>query len=1235
MKKLLSIILATSLLLAPITVLAQMTTVQGGTGTSSPSGILYGITGNLHLQTVGVGSGLSFTGGILSATGSSGSGNVATSSTETAGYFPFWTSTAGTPALLAGTSQIFQSGSNIGVGTTTPWGQFSINPFLLALGVPEFVIGSSTETHFLVNQAGKVLIGGAQSLTGGTGSISALQVQGSQADTDGTGFNSSSIGLFRFSNVDVTGENGIGGPNIIFNKSRGTTVGAQSVLLRGDETGRLRFSGSDGTNFIEDAALVARVAASPSANIVPGQLEMYTHTTAGLKTLAVTIDDAQRTIFSSPPLSADLPPFPIALNTGAQGISKVQVQGSSFSDATLSVLRFTNDTGGANLTLNKSRGTNIGSSTIVQTGDQLGVIRFIGNDGANFIQGGDIRLLVDTTPSTNIIPGKLQFETANSAGAQTTAVSIDSLQRVGIGTTSPWKLLSVGTGNVGTFAISTTTSGCAQFSPLGELYSTGTVCGSGSGTITSVTATNPLFSSGGTTPNITTIFSTTTTFGLGNNGFLITGSTGIPFVAASSTLNLPNTALQNSSLTVNGQSISLGGSGTVTANTSNALTFNNSGSGAASGTTFNGGTAQTISYNTLGAQVAGNYITALTGDGTATGPGSAAFTLATVNSNVGTFNTVTVNGKGLVTAASNVAYDTFAWPFTPVSYGVSTSTTLGLLNGFLSTASSTVNANFFLPPLATPAGAFLAINPLGQVIATSTPGGSSLTGTLGQIPWFSGTNTAIGTSSIFLNSINGNFGIASTTPGSELSVGFNRQMALASTSVWSANGTYVAPAGAVQIVVEAWGGGGGGGSGAGGGGAGAFVKSTITTVSSTFVVKVATGGQGGQGFSAGGAGGTGLQSGGAGGSNGARGAGGGGGGSSSFGTIVACGGGGGTGGGGGSGGGSGGSPGTSSGGNGGNGTATQSGGGGGGCFTAGTNGSGDNLGGAGGTGGSTPTGTSGAGGLGFSNGNSGGGGGSSSGLSGNGATGGNAPSSSVGGTGASGSGGASAGTNGAQDESGGGSSGNNSTASNAGSPGAGGGSGGGGTGSGGNGGNGMVIVYTYTYTGTAPVTVGSAGNVIFQIQANGGLFVGTSTPVIAGVFSEISATSGSTATAVIQQINGVQYITQALDASGHNFTGGPAPTCGTGCTSVVGDDNNMRITSGTTVTSITVNFANTWVNPKTGVNVTPVCNASDESAVNGEATASSTPISVTVTSSATITSKSIGVKCSASTSFTF
>ena len=53
----------------------------------------------------------------------------------------------------------------------------------------------------------------------------------------------------------------------------------------------------------------------------------------------------------------------------------------------------------------------------------------------------------------------------------------------------------------------------------------------------------------------------------------------------------------------------------------------------------------------------GTGISQLTGDVTATGPGVTAATLATVNSNIGTFASVTANGKGLVTAAGNLTGD--------------------------------------------------------------------------------------------------------------------------------------------------------------------------------------------------------------------------------------------------------------------------------------------------------------------------------------------------------------------------------------------------------------------------------------------------------------------------------------------------------------------------------------------------------------------------------------------------
>lgn len=109
-------------------------------------------------------------------------------------------------------------------------------------------------------------------------------------------------------------------------------------------------------------------------------------------------------------------------------------------------------------------------------------------------------------------------------------------------------------------------------------------------------------------------------------------------------------------------------SGTVTESTSSVLTLTGWSNATLGSPTIQVKLASSTQSGYLSASdwnmfnsAAGSGITALTGDGTATGPGSAALTLATVNSNVGSFGsassvgTFTVNGKGLVTAAGSTS----------------------------------------------------------------------------------------------------------------------------------------------------------------------------------------------------------------------------------------------------------------------------------------------------------------------------------------------------------------------------------------------------------------------------------------------------------------------------------------------------------------------------------------------------------------------------------------------------
>jgi hypothetical protein len=584
------------------------------------------------------------------------------------------------------------------------------------------------------------------------------------------------------------------------------------------------------------------------------------------------------------------------------------------------------------------------------------------------------------------------------------------------------------------------------------------------------------------------------------------------------------------------------------------------------------------------------------------GSGSVTSITAGLGLNGGAITTSgTVNLKSYIaTSSAETANQIPAWTTTngtpaQLSGGFSgyTLTSTGLTATYASTtaistsyASSTLGyfGTLTVPSLGIAAGTFVAADPTGKLIATSSPTGTSY--------WtLSGNN-------IYNNNNGGNgfVGIGSSTPSALLSVQNNNTYTVSSTSVYRAHGTYTwtTPANALQVVVQVWGAGGGSGNyTAAGGGAGAYIASTtITGLAASYTIIVGQGGQGGTGntssCSGTAAGGTGYATGGNGANNGGI-CGPGGGGSSAFGTVViAAGGGGGS------------QAGSGSVGNGATGTsggAGGTGGGGGGGATNGGNGT-TNGSGAGGTGATSATGTAGNGGGGDNN-QAGGGGGSSAGVGGNGNTGATAVSS-TGATGGAGSGNASGGTantsgsNGTGANSGGGGGGGSqgiNNGGNGGSPGAGGG-GGSGNGSnnttGGSGADGMIIITVYSYA-TTP-------NPIME------MFYGF--------------------------LLGVKYMFQEIDSFGHLITGGPAPSCGTGCTSVTGDDRTMRVITGSTVSSATVNFANTYT-------TTPVCQANEESAGVVAVNASSTPSTVVLEFASALTSIRIGVTCQISNNFTY
>jgi len=117
--------------------------------------------------------------------------------------------------------------------------------------------------------------------------------------------------------------------------------------------------------------------------------------------------------------------------------ARLQVEGADQATSTISsVANSASDH--AMLLLGRSRGTSVGSNTVVQSGDNLGELIFQGSDGSQFVQAAAVTGECDGTPGANDMPGRLVFSTTGDGAATLSErLRIDSSGNVGIGTSSP------------------------------------------------------------------------------------------------------------------------------------------------------------------------------------------------------------------------------------------------------------------------------------------------------------------------------------------------------------------------------------------------------------------------------------------------------------------------------------------------------------------------------------------------------------------------------------------------------------------------------------------------------------------------------------------------------------------------------------------------------------------------------------------------------------------------------
>ena len=279
-------------------------------------------------------------------------------------------------------------------------GATSYEPLLV--GGSEVRFTTSAIERARIDSSGRLLVGTSSALT--TRLLTTTLTPSFQVKEGGGG-----------SALFFCGINGAAPATVFAAKSRGTSYG--TIVQNNDGLLRISAAGDDGVQATEAARIEAFVDGTPGANDMPGRLVFSTTadgassptermriTSAGQLLVGAT---SARSVGAVAPLSA-----------------KVQIETTEYYG--FSVVNNTNDSSPSVITLGKSRGTSTGSSTVVQSGDELGIIGFAGADGTDLeTLAAAISADVDGTPGANDMPGRLVFSvTADGASSPTEAMRI-------------------------------------------------------------------------------------------------------------------------------------------------------------------------------------------------------------------------------------------------------------------------------------------------------------------------------------------------------------------------------------------------------------------------------------------------------------------------------------------------------------------------------------------------------------------------------------------------------------------------------------------------------------------------------------------------------------------------------------------------------------------------------------------------------------------------------------------
>jgi hypothetical protein len=381
--------------------------------------------------------------GITIATGSADSGTLAfadgTSLTDRyRGYIQYAHGTDSLAFATGATERMrLDSSGRLGLGTSSPAnGRLNVsaatNQFTLDTGdtatYGRLDIGHFTNGTFIGTYAGSNTA--SDLIRFGTGGTTRMTIDSSGRLGIGTTAPGNLLHAYRASNS---------GDDIILaeNATSGTAGAAAIKVNSAGKTGALIAYSAGFTTFNQYQANATLLQANS------GDLNLSAYSTNNVKFFSNDSERARITSSGQLLVGTSTARGNFFNTTGQEW--RFQIEGVGYLNAGQAIIANSGDALGAYLNFAKSRGTSVGSNTVVQSGDALGVIDFHGNDGTDFTHAARITAEVDGTPGNNDMPCRLVFSTtADGASSPTERMRINNngvvLINTSTGTTGGEKL---------------------------------------------------------------------------------------------------------------------------------------------------------------------------------------------------------------------------------------------------------------------------------------------------------------------------------------------------------------------------------------------------------------------------------------------------------------------------------------------------------------------------------------------------------------------------------------------------------------------------------------------------------------------------------------------------------------------------------------------------------------------------------------------------------------------------